>query len=193
MTEQNRNDPCRCGSGKKYKKCCLKKDDPFFMAQNASQYPVEKCFIGANWKDSGLGNILIIRKNIETNKYLFCMPLVDLYCLGVKDVFFNVELDWSNIKHEIIDRFPGGMVEMDYEECRGLILGAIDFAKTIGFAPHEDWEKSKEFVEPQKPYKTKHKFGKNGKPFYVTGPDDDVEKNIKILGDKGNFVRDFTD
>jgi len=22
-----RNDPCPCGSGKKYKKCCLKKDE----------------------------------------------------------------------------------------------------------------------------------------------------------------------
>lgn len=27
MSAIGRNDPCRCGSGKKYKKCCLSKDD----------------------------------------------------------------------------------------------------------------------------------------------------------------------
>lgn len=27
MTQLGRNEPCRCGSGKKYKKCCLAKDD----------------------------------------------------------------------------------------------------------------------------------------------------------------------
>jgi tetratricopeptide (TPR) repeat protein len=27
MTGTGRNDPCRCGSGKKYKHCCLKKDE----------------------------------------------------------------------------------------------------------------------------------------------------------------------
>jgi len=193
MTEQNRNDPCRCESGKKYKKCCMQKNEPFFMIQNASQYPIEKCFINANWKESGLANILVVRKNIEIDKYLFGMFLVDLYCLGVKNVFFNAKLDWNAIQHGIIDYVQEGMVDMDYEECRGLILGAIDFAKKIGFVPHEDWEKAKEFVEPQKPYKTKYKFGKNGKPFYVAGPDDDVEEIIKILGVKGAFVRSFTD
>jgi DNA-binding IclR family transcriptional regulator len=27
MTNTGRNDPCPCGSGKKYKRCCLAKDD----------------------------------------------------------------------------------------------------------------------------------------------------------------------
>jgi tetratricopeptide (TPR) repeat protein len=27
MTTPGRNDPCRCGSGKKYKKCCLRRDE----------------------------------------------------------------------------------------------------------------------------------------------------------------------
>ena len=27
MPEVGRNDPCPCGSGKKYKKCCLAKDE----------------------------------------------------------------------------------------------------------------------------------------------------------------------
>jgi len=27
MSKLGRNDPCRCGSGKKYKQCCLAKDE----------------------------------------------------------------------------------------------------------------------------------------------------------------------
>jgi hypothetical protein len=30
-----RNDPCRCGSGKKYKNCCLSKDDKKVMSKMA--------------------------------------------------------------------------------------------------------------------------------------------------------------
>ena len=36
MAKVERNDPCPCGSGKKYKKCCLAADD---QRQNASSSP----------------------------------------------------------------------------------------------------------------------------------------------------------
>ncbi len=32
-----RNDPCPCGSGKKYKNCCLGKDEPVISAQGAAE------------------------------------------------------------------------------------------------------------------------------------------------------------
>ncbi len=32
-----RNDPCHCGSGQKYKKCCLSKDDAARSAELAAQ------------------------------------------------------------------------------------------------------------------------------------------------------------
>ena len=34
MTQTGRNEPCPCGSGKKYKKCCLEKDQS--AAQNTA-------------------------------------------------------------------------------------------------------------------------------------------------------------
>lgn len=36
MAEQGRNDPCPCGSGKKYKKCCLVKDEADARAARAT-------------------------------------------------------------------------------------------------------------------------------------------------------------
>lgn len=35
MSETARNAPCPCGSGKKYKLCCLPKDDPSFQLDSA--------------------------------------------------------------------------------------------------------------------------------------------------------------
>ena len=32
MAKTGRNDPCPCGSGKKYKKCCLRKDEERVLA-----------------------------------------------------------------------------------------------------------------------------------------------------------------
>ncbi|HEU4534723.1 MAG TPA: SEC-C metal-binding domain-containing protein [Polyangiaceae bacterium] len=36
MTKIGRNDPCPCGSGKKYKKCCLAKDEQAALAAYAA-------------------------------------------------------------------------------------------------------------------------------------------------------------
>ncbi|HEX5845101.1 MAG TPA: SEC-C metal-binding domain-containing protein [Rhodoplanes sp.] len=33
MAKPGRNDPCPCGSGNKYKKCCLAKDEAASLAQ----------------------------------------------------------------------------------------------------------------------------------------------------------------
>lgn len=37
--EPNRNDPCLCGSGKKYKYCCMDSDDPQFHHENGGLFP----------------------------------------------------------------------------------------------------------------------------------------------------------
>jgi SEC-C motif len=37
MSNVGRNDPCPCGSGKKYKKCCLPRDDLAQVAQAQSR------------------------------------------------------------------------------------------------------------------------------------------------------------
>ena len=36
MAKPGRNDPCPCGSGNKYKKCCLAKDEAASLAQLGS-------------------------------------------------------------------------------------------------------------------------------------------------------------
>ena len=52
----NRNDPCSCGSGKKYKNCCLSKDE-----QSASRSPLAKRKLKATWVNAPAGQNLMER------------------------------------------------------------------------------------------------------------------------------------
>jgi len=51
-----RNDPCSCGSGKKYKNCCLKKHQ-----QEASQSPLARRKLTATWVNAPKGPNLMER------------------------------------------------------------------------------------------------------------------------------------
>lgn len=176
-----RNDPCHCGSGKKYKKCCSSKDEELNNPlKNISQYPIDECLINKDWKQSGLATIIVIRKYRETGQFAFVSFLVDVFCLGLKNAMASVGVD-KDMVVDFIAMYPQSFTEIEYEECRGIVLGAIDYAKNLGFEPHDDWKKVEGFVEANKPYETKHKFGKDGKPFYMEGPDDDVKKIMQIL------------
>jgi hypothetical protein len=42
MSETGRNAPCPCGSGRKYKLCCLSKDDPSFQLDSVKRHLVAK-------------------------------------------------------------------------------------------------------------------------------------------------------
>ena len=176
-----RNEPCHCGSGKKYKKCCSSKDeelnDPL---KNISQFPVEECLISGDWEETGLATIIVIRKHQGTGQFSFVSFLVDVFCLGLKNAMASVGVNEDTVV-DFISMHPQNFTEIGYDECRGIVLGAINYAKDLGFEPHDDWEKVKEFIEANKSYETKHKFGKNGEPFYIEGPDDDVEKIMQIL------------
>ena len=178
----SRNEPCHCGSGKKYKKCCSSKDeelnDPL---KNISRFPIEKCLINEDWTDSGLATVIVIRKHGETGQISFVSYLVDVFCLGLKNAMVSVEVNEDTVAN-FISMYPQDFTEIEYDECRGIILGAIDYARDLDFEPHDDWRNVKGFIEADKPYETKHKFGKEGKPFYVEGPDDDVEEILRLLG-----------
>ena len=60
MTKLGRNDQCLCGSGKKYKRCCLPKDEAAAAAAALAKLPppVVSSFAGGDtvWEDDGLAD-----------------------------------------------------------------------------------------------------------------------------------------
>lgn len=147
-----------------------------------------------NWEEGGLASILVVRQQPNL-KYLFGMYLVDYYCLGLKNTMANVNLPYQKIE-EIRARTPYTWVDFDYGDARNLILGAIEYANGLGFEPNRDWKDSKFVIEADKPFEHKFTYGKDGKPFFINGPDDNVPaimaklrgKNFDyMLGGPGGF------
>ena len=200
-----RNDPCPCGSGKKYKKCCLPKeshqapgDSPWSYAgklhriQHADDYPIEACYLNADWKERGLARIVVTRSQ-ENGKAMAGVFLVDIFCLGVKDAFCNEGLDSRQIEDELLPRFYQNeeptRVGINY--AKEIICGAVEYAKSLGFEPHPDFELSRHVLGTEEFSRPRGlEFGgPEGKPLYIAGADDDVatvlQKLRKRLGENG--------
>ena len=204
-----RNDPCPCGSGKKYKKCCLPNernqqtgDSPWSHAgkidriRHADDYPVETCYLNADWKEQGLARILVTRSQ-ENGKIMVGVFLVDIFCLGVKNAFCNEGLARRQIEDQLL---PGcyqneAPTRVGINYVKEIIYGAVEYARSLGFEPHPDFEFSRHVLGAEEISRTRSlEFGgPEGKPLYVAGPDDDaaaiLRKLRKKLGENGfNFI-----
>ena len=115
MTKVGRNEPCPCGSGKKYKRCCLDKDQAFereaFAAAQSARYDDDA------WYDE-----LAYASN----------AVIDLVDAGRLD-------DAEAAAHDLLERFPGvhdGYARLGLiHEIRGNSELAIEYyKKVIAFA-----------------------------------------------------------
>jgi len=166
--------------------------DKIRIIKNAKSYPVHECLIDKKWQEMGMAQILLSRRQ-PNGKLMFGVYLVDIYCLGLKNTFCNVNFslqEYQKLKLETFKRVvlmpcsPGKV-------CK-IIFGAIEYAKRLGFSPQKDFDLSQYVLKglPIDDYDLKTEFGYNGKPFYVAGPDDDFEAIVKALRIKlgeGNF------
>jgi tetratricopeptide (TPR) repeat protein len=168
-----------CGSGKKFKFCCERstsEDTVETLCQRATDFPVAVCRAAPGWEEGGLAAIVVARRTPD-QRYLAASYLVDTLCLGLKETFVQRIHDQPD--------FAGGhgasLEEMAYEDARSLILGAVEYARQWGFEPDPDWSLSSSIIEADRPFKRKFTFGKDGKPVYVAGPNDDTPRILRTL------------
>ncbi len=181
-------------------------EDSITRAERGELPPIESCLINTDavgrllgrnqqrkwpWKteedldddgDSGFAQIVVTR--LERNRYLFCTYLVDYWCLGVKDAIGPRKLDRAKYEAFIqksYSRFPKGYQEITLEQAQSIIWGAVDYAAGLGLHPHRDFEKAKAHLGIRPEHLIEIEFGRNGKPFYFSGPYDNAEKIIATL------------
>ncbi len=184
-----------------------------FLRDHAEQNPTAKtllplmgCFInnsaverllegddrkGANPSTGGgLSELLVVRR--ESHRYEVSAFLVDYWCLGVKNALFKKcdERKYELLLEKIEKSFGESLKEISLEQAQAIVFGAIDYAATLGFPPHPDFEKAKGSLGMRLDNLQPIQFGRDGKPFYFCGPRDDQMKIIQTLkanvGD-GNF------
>lgn len=178
-----RNGPCHCGSGKKYKKCHEGQDSDALL-------PISFCKINDDFEDSGLAVVFVAREHHNDNNINLIVYLCDIFCLGVKDI--NIYPAINECTVEIIEEKIGlDFVAIDYADARDLVLGVVQYGRSLGFEPRGDWTKEKGCIESDKPFDGQHyTYGRDGRPFYITGPYDDYARIFSTLENsvgKGNF------
>jgi hypothetical protein len=154
-----------------------------------------------DWRDAehmgavGLVGVLVARAQ-RYDKLSVCGCLVDTHCLGVKNaiparVMDHVEL--TTFRQYYFSRFRSGSIAVPFELAQHLVLGAVDFARSLGFEPHEDFAACRKHLG-EWAGGSAIRFGNEGRPSYVTGPHDDVDHILRTLNarvGRGNF--DFVD
>lgn len=192
-----RNDPCHCGSGRKYKKCCATKDEErrpknrffeqaakFHMIRFADRYPVERCLINDDWKKSRQAQIVVTRE-FEPGLLLFGVYLVDLACMGIKSAFCNVGVSVEEFERTLMAKMFASQtaVPIGVQFAKEIIEGALAYAEGLGFKPDPDFQLARHVLgkESVLPTHGVQFGGDDGKPLFIAGPHDDAEAIIRKL------------
>lgn len=140
---------------------------------------------------SGLAGVLVARDT--GSSATVCGYLVDAWCLGVKDTIGPKAVDRRKLP-EFVHRFFGTWssppVPAPLEMARHLVFGAVDYARRLGFEPCPDFARGAALLGEWQAGSSDITFGRDGKPMYISGPDDDAGGIMATLrrtvGD-GNF------
>jgi hypothetical protein len=182
MSKVGRNDPCPCGSGRKYKKCHPGEYDLVIGQPGPlSEMPIVFCASNDDFYESGLATVIIVRQVYGGGKFDITTFLCDIFCLGVKDIAFYPHAGESTLA-TLLGTTPQTFEEMSYADARDLILGSVEYAQSLGFEPYRDFKHAKATIEADLPYDAgRYTYGRNGRPMYITGPHDDYGKVFSVL------------
>lgn len=141
--------------------------------------------------ERGLG-LVVIARVARYNQITVCSYLLDIWCLGVKDVTPPRTVDrikFKEVAQALFNLFPGVPQQVPLEVAQGMIFSAYEYAQSLGFEPHKDFEKSLRHIG-QWDGIIRIECGRDGKPFYVNGPHDNPKKIMETLNKsrgEGNF------
>ena len=146
----------------------------------ASRSPIKTCVMADRLFVDGIGWVVLAR-TLPSGRVGASFFLVDVWCLGVQDAFFR-----SNTAQKFADRMAASsqdqpVIEVDPSVARKLLHDAVAYADSLGLAPSESFTEA-EAIFGGTPLATEtFVFGKEGKPFYMSGPNDSPTRIRRIL------------
>jgi hypothetical protein len=139
----------------------------------------------------GMGAVMIARN--DRGRFITSVFLVDYFCLGIKDAIFKTFKDsfkYSLFQETAFRQFDEGSQEISLAQAQAIVFGAVDYAQGLGFEPHRDFARAKGNLGDRLPSLQSITFGKDGQPFYISGPYDNVDKITRTLNNsvgQGNY------
>jgi hypothetical protein len=138
----------------------------------------------------GLSQVLVTR--LDRGKRLHANFMVDYWCLGIKNAIpvRRVDLVDYNQTKETLFGLYGGAQPITLEQAQSIVYGATEYARKLGFEPHPDGIEAFKVLGPRPETLLPLEFGKNGRPTFINGPEDDIFKTMNTLNasvGKGNY------
>lgn len=164
-----------------------------YIIQKVRDLDYYECLINEEWEQSGLATVTVC-KQMPSGKFIIGLYLIDVFCLGLKNTLYKFNSDKYDYKEFIKTAYSnsGNAIECDTVFVHNLIYGAIDYAEDLGFFPHKEFKITEYLLDPNliTDEINEIEFGKDGKPFFIEGPNDNsaqiINKLIKTVGE-GNF------
>jgi hypothetical protein len=131
---------------------------------------------------SGLVAVLVAR-DARRGKISVCGYLVDVYCLGVKNALGPRVVDdrrLVQLRRSFFDAYHTEPIAAPVELAQHLVFGAVEYARSLGFAPHPDFHRAAAHLEPWTG-PSAIRFGRHGKPYFISGPYDDTAGVLNTL------------
>jgi hypothetical protein len=146
----------------------------------ASRSPITTCVVADRLFDTGIGWVVLAR-TLPSGLVGASFFLVDVWCLGVKDAFFAIITPQKLAERMAATSEDQPLSEVDPSVARKLLHDAAAYAGSLGLTPSENFAEV-EAIFGDTPLATEtFSFGKDGKPYYVSGPNDSTTRKRRIL------------
>lgn len=137
-----------------------------YIKTKARTLPIDKCYVNAEWKESGMANVFVIRRHTTGNRTVG-IYLVDLFALGTKKTFFQF-----NQPEKVINQLlsKADFVEIEYNLAHTIIYRGNEYAIEHGFKIHKDFINLTQYIleaDDDRIPLIDIEFGKNGKPLVI--------------------------
>ncbi|MCA2221055.1 helix-turn-helix domain-containing protein [Nonomuraea aurantiaca] len=126
--------------------------------------------------------VLVARRH-KWDRMTVCGYLADVYCTGVKDLIGPDVIDDRQLSRfrEYFFSDYAGWQEAPIELAQHLVFGSVDYARTLGLEPFVTFDSASHVLGTWEGGPSAITFGRDGKPFYVPGENDESGKIVRIL------------
>jgi hypothetical protein len=131
----------------------------------------------------GFAQILLARQE-RASKVAVTGFLMDVYCLGVKNVTGPEVVGSGSLTTYVptyYSAFDHPPLSIDVEQAQAIVHGAVAYARGLGFEPAADFAEAAVHLGTPSGDQPTIGFGRDGKPFYFSGPYDDPHKVVQAL------------
>ncbi len=151
----------------------------------AAGRPLGPAFMSSDW-ESGNPSLpelvsVIVTRRAPGQVLIGGLVLVDRTCLGVKNAIVfppQTDLDLEERVARIGEKI-GSLRRVEPLQAQSVVYHAIEYARSLGFAPHPDFPEA--IFGPRPAVLLDTPMARPERPFYVPGPEDDVEAVLARL------------